>query len=370
MAKKRQQTAGVVGRAPLQQRVAVNLDAPTAAKQARRHRITTWAIWANVFVLVPLLVLVGAFYLSERVTGKSEAAQASSTQVNGSGGKASATLAIERWLARTPAPLPDGALVSWDGFETREAPPLPDNAPEGTQRPDYVQELHRFTLTDGKRLYDSEVLVNVHPAHGAKVIGTPTLLPRAAYNSAGWGSEVPWFGFDQNTDTGEADTAVEVWVAAFTSGSPKKLKQTVGDPHKNSAYVPLSGVKSAKFTITNAGTKTAENDDEPEPDWMIARVEIELTWEGQDEPEPGEQLTHATYDVLITDIDSATPKVVSWGGPGTGPSLKPYSVALTGVTLKEPGENDSDSDTPGNLGLNDGSGEHSDDDAEDAPEGE
>ena len=368
MAKKQQpRTTPLTGRTQASQSVALNLDAPTAAKQNRRQRITTWAVWLNTFVLVPLLGLTGVLYLSDKFGTDDSARQLSSQEVNSAAGKATATLAMQKWLAAKPEPLPDGRVISWDGYVDREAPPLPADAPQGTQRPEYLEQMHHFTLTDGKRLYDSDVLVHVDDVYGAKAIGTPTLLPRPAYNSGGWGGEVDWFGFDTGTDTTGADTAVQSWVDAFISGSPKKLKQSVGDPSKEHAYVPLSDVSSAEFTITTTATKTPASKDDPKPKWMIARVQLDITWDGQKEPEPGEQVSSATYDVLIVGTNTATPKVVSWGGPGTGPELKKYSVALSGVTLREPGENDNSNE--GDLGLTSTSGVGSPGDGEgDEPE--
>ncbi|MHA3723753.1 hypothetical protein ACXR2T_07730 [Leucobacter sp. HY1910] len=350
MAKKKQTTPG---RGPLhqgQQRVAVNLDAPTAAKQQQRRKITRWAIWSNSFVLVPLVGVVGLLYLAENFNKVDEASVVSSRTINSSGGKASANIAMKQWLKSVPAPLPKGEIVAWDGYDERVAPPLPDDAPEGVKRPTYTQELHHFTLTDGVRFYDSDVLVHVDEVLGAKVVSSPTLLPRAAYVTGGWSGEMPWFGFQQNTTNHDITPAVQEWVEAFVSGSPKKLKQAVSDPAADHSYVPLSNVESAAFSVPATATKEPKTKEDPPPTWLIARVELEVTWKDQDELEPGERLSKVAYDLLVTGIDSATPKVVSWGGPGSGPDLRKYSVALKGLELDEPGEHDTD--RPDGLGTN------------------
>src|SRR5699024_12355129 len=59
----------------------------------------------------------------------------------------------------------------------------------------------------------------------------------------------------------------------------------------------------------------------------ILRLDLTLRWEGQAISEESKESV-ISYDLLISGIDSASPRVTSWGAPGTGPDLEDYSVAL------------------------------------------
>ena len=315
---------------------AVNPEAPSIAKQARKQRNLRILVRAMVFVVTPIIGLGLVVTLFGSQASSTEGASVTSQEVNDSVGKATATVGLTGWLASTPAPLPNGSLVSWDGFTVREAPPLPPNAPSGQQPPSYVEEVHTFTVTDGESIFDAVVLVHADEKAGAKMVGSPTLMPRPTLTEASWAGEVPWFGFISAPNDAEIEPAVTAWADAFASGSPKSLKQSTGDPSKANSYVPLTGAESATVEIVATGIQEPENEDAPAPTWMIARVNLTVTWSAAEKLEPGQQLSTITYDLLIDGIDTATPRVVSWGGSGTGPLLQPYSVALSGVKLTEP----------------------------------
>ena len=42
--------------------------------------------------------------------------------------------------------------------------------------------------------------------------------------------------------------------------------------------------------------------------------------------------TSVSYDVLVQDPGTASPKVVAWGAAGSGPSLDAYQNAITDIT--------------------------------------
>ena len=316
--------------------LALNPEAPSIAKQARKQKQMRFLVRAMVFVVTPLVALglLATMFSPSNKAGSSDTV--SSTQVNDSVGKATASVGLTGWLASIPAPLPNGALISWDGFTVREAPPLPADAPAGQVPPTYVEEVHEFTVTDGISLYDAVVLVHADERAGAKMVGSPTLLPRPILKEASWAGEVPWFGFIAAPSDADIEPAVTAWVDAFASGSPKALKQSTGDPEKAHSYVPIAGAESAKAEVVATGVLAPETDDESAPTWMLARVDVTVEWIETGELKPGEQRSVISYDLLIDGIDTATPRVVSWGGSGTGPSLRAYSVSLNGVKLDEP----------------------------------
>ena len=60
-----------------------------------------------------------------------------------------------------------------------------------------------------------------------------------------------------------------------------------------------------------------------------------LPWNGQGADDSGAQ-TLATYDLLVTGADTAAPRVVAWGGAGTGPTLSAYDNAVAGQIDEQP----------------------------------
>ncbi|MBC9927280.1 hypothetical protein [Leucobacter sp. cx-169] len=333
--------------------VAENPSSLTVIKQASRKKLLRFAVYVMAFGLVPLCIGIVLIMFTESGSGKGDAnASVTSESVNGALGKAAATLAISDWLGQDPQPLPGGTVISWDGFTERDAPaPKTDSEVKVT----YAEELHRFTLVDSAgRVFDSQVMVLVDGVRGTKAVGTPTLMPRPANATSEFTGEVPWFGYTNTTAPDPVVTAVQGWAEAFTSGSPKRLKQEVADPTADHAFVPLAGVATVEQKIIASAVLTPAEPDSPAPTQMLARVELMLTWvdaPAQDTTAAAPTLTPVTFDVLITGIDTASPRVVSWGGVGDGPTLKPYSSALVGVSLKEPEKKSADGEpvTPGSA---------------------
>lgn len=320
--------------------VAINPSSATVASQMAKRKGLVLVFRIMAIGLVPIAFFLSAATFLEATSSKQAPPDLSSHTVNGAGGKAAAINQVQQWLKSEPAPLPDGQMVSWDGYTERKAPePLKEN----DVRPRYVEQAHYFTLRSGDQVYDSQVLVLVDGIHGVKTVDTPTLLPRPVEATSDWAGETPWFGFRSATPSDAVITAIETWADAYVSGSPKRLKQVTGDGKEGRSYVPLSGARGVTVEVKTAGVlapKTlAEEETWKEPNQLIARVEMAVHWEGQPEPKPGDDSSPITFDVLVTDIHSATAQVVSWGGAGSGPELTPFSIGLDGVTLKEPSEN-------------------------------
>ena len=69
------------------------------------------------------------------------------------------------------------------------------------------------------------------------------------------------------------------------------------------------------------------------------RVDLNLDWATAAPPtqepvadSPDTLRPPVTFDVLVTGADTAAPRVVAWGGPGTGPTLVPYGNAVPADT--------------------------------------
>jgi hypothetical protein len=87
-----------------------------------------------------------------------------------------------------------------------------------------------------------------------------------------------------------------------------------------------------------------------DPTTMAVRVELAITWPsaeptsqtaGPTTPpaEPPDAAARVAFDVLVTGADTAAPRVVAWGGPGTGPELTPFrnAVPTSRTTPNNPG---------------------------------
>ena len=317
----------------------LNPASQTVQSQLATRKLLRGSVWF-LLACIPVFTLSSLMQFSNS-TADDGVNTVTSEDVNSSEGKAAAVVAVNQWLASAPSPLPSGTLVSWDGFEVEHAP-KPKNDGAVTEKVTYSQERHRFTLTDGVTIFDSQVLVLTDGARGVKTVGTPTLLPRPAEATSNWRGEVPWFGYSNGQISEEMTTAINGWAHDLASGSPRKLKDRVGDPDANRSYVPLTGIAAIQEVRVDAvGYVTPppeEKQKAPKPKQMLARVSVMVAWEGQPDPEVGSQFTPITYDVLVDDADTSAPRVVSWGGAGSGPELRKFSVGLNGVKLKEPRE--------------------------------
>lgn len=290
------------------------------ARRQRRFRLAVWALLATLpLVALALIAAVGS------LVGRGDTAQAAG--VTDPGGRSAAMEAVTDWLGQDPAPVPGGRLVSWDSEE-----PLPTYEPKDTDSVDVVGSMptlsaHYLTVRDDLDVvYRVEVLVATNPAGESASIGLPSLLPVAP--SSGWESSVsPWLNLPSGVASDTVQTAVEEWVGAFTSGDPVKLRLAVGDPDESHSYMPLTGVADATVTV-KAAAFLPDQDGNPTGQ-QVVQVQVSFEWAGLDEGPGGP----VTYDLLVAGADSAAPRVVAWGGAGTGPVLTQYGNALVGQEL-------------------------------------
>lgn len=315
--------------------------APSIASSASKRKWARRGLLTIAFGVAPLtcaIFLNGVFAPPASSVG--DDASANSLSVNQSLGKARAVEAVSAWLAAQPTPLPGGRVVSWDGYETLVAPE-PINSKQKSSTATYDVEVHHLTLATGSGetviYYDSEIEVHVDQVLGAKITSTPTLILRAPSNTGAWPSESVWTGYPTSDSPQAVQDAVTAWAAAYTSGRPEGLRLSVGDPEAAHSYLPLTGITQATATII-ASSKIALPDPEAEPTQMLVRVTLAVVWDGQPVPNPNNPGSTAlpllTYDLLVDDAATAAPRVVSWGGPGSGPSLTAYSTAVDGADVQ------------------------------------
>lgn len=290
---------------------------PDTEKLVRRMKWYRRLIWAVlvVFPVMGLALFVGASSLKAAAETEPVAVEVDTDA------RAVAMTAVEVWLAGDPAPLPGGRLVSWDEMQTLPAY-VPGPQDTGTTVAPDLQS-HTLTVRAGSMRYRVQVLVAKNRSGELSTIGAPSLLPVAP--SSDWATTVsPWPNHLSTTPSDDVQTAVGAWTEAFTSGDPGKLRLVVGDADSSHAYQPMTGVVGADVTVNGAAWLT---DDAGQPtSSMLVQVKVVFRWPDTD---PRSQApAGAMYDLLVEGANSAAPRVVAWGGAGTGPVLTAYQNAV------------------------------------------
>ena len=133
--------------------------------------------------------------------------------------------------------------------------------------------------------------------------------------------------------------AVNAWARAFTSGDPAQLRLLVADEDATHSYVPLPAVELLEAEVLGAAPApdavTADADGRSvDPDILMVRADLILGWPGQktQDRNPAD-FASSTFDLLVVGTNTASPRVVAWGGPGAGPTLTQYGNAAAGVEI-------------------------------------
>lgn len=298
-------------------------DSPAEKSIAKRTKRWRYFVWASV-ILLPIALLGDLALLGSHTATKTSMSGAVSSP-----GEAVAWQTVRSWLAETPSPLPDGKIVAWQG-----ATPVPtyhaakhSSAAGGAV---YTAEIDRFVLTGReKRIYEVSVEVATSPDGSAVAVSGPSLTPGPS-NLKSPSVDGPWPGLTATANVPSAVTqAIDGWAQAYTSGSPSKLHLAVGDPNQGAYFAPLYGVSSVTATPTWAAPVGA-----PSAGAMTVEVTLNITWKGQSSGTTGNSGVsgstasppQTTLDLLVERANSAAPVVVSWGPPGTGPTLTPYHI--------------------------------------------
>lgn len=312
--------------------VRVNPDAPAVAKADRQQKWLRRALLTIAFGGVPAMVFLG-LSMYQQSTADASGAGVSDTSIvaNDSSGKAAAISALAEWIGASPSPLPGAVVLSWDGY-TVEEPPMPEDGDE-TKRATYAFERHAFTVQRGSTFFRASVEVAVDAIVGAEVTSAPSLIPIPPVDRVS-GVDA-WFATSSATVTPQMEQAIESWAAAFTSGSAESLHQVIQDQDSNRSYVPLRGVDELREVEVIEATEHPSDTVENGAELVIARVGLRLWWEGgrpQLEENERETLPEPiVYDVLIERANTATPIIVAWGPPGSGPELEAYTNAVAAI---------------------------------------
>ena len=297
----------------------------SGARIRRRARVFRVYLWAAAG-LCPLLLLA---LLAVFTAPAAPAPPGRSDEV--SPGRAAATGRVLDWLAGPDPGLPGGRLLMFTGAHPVDTPTTDDT----TGDPAVSVEVDAFVVVDDRgNTFTAAVQVAVDGHGRAAVLSGPSLTPLPQPDQDLTRNAGPWPGRASVQPTAPVTAAVRVWATAFTSGDPAALRLSVGDPDPGRGYLPLTGVARARTTVGSATVLDAAT--------VVVRVELAVTWAptgtGQTaaapavpaagNPAAGTPRRVIGFDVLVTGADGAAPRVVAWGGPGTGPELTPFQNAV------------------------------------------
>lgn len=316
-------------------------DLPDGRKLEHRGRLYRLYI-RSAMVLAPVLLIANLLLLGQDNTPAPVAPSGLSDTAN----RSVAQVSVERWLAARPSPLPSGYVVGWDGAKRVADAPADE---KGGASP-YRLTAHTFTVAtkgDTSRTYTVQVLLATSSIGGAVPVGEPALIPQPSTNDADLAGASRWPSLPSAAVSDAVESTVKLWAKAFTSGDADELRIAVGDPAKKHTYLPLAGVVLADTTVGEAAAlwaaghpTTDEQAAGTPPNRVVVSVELRLLWASDlqaDEPPSTSDAPVVTYDVVVAGANTASPRVVAWGGPGTGPTLKAFSNAVTTTDVVESG---------------------------------
>ncbi|XBH22998.1 hypothetical protein V5R04_07245 [Jonesiaceae bacterium BS-20] len=292
-------------------------DLPDYEKIEKRYRRTRRAVriwWFSApVVLFAVLAMIGQILGAEDTGSQGETLSPT---------RAQAIASVEQWLERTPSPLPGAHVLTWESATALQLAEGVSPAEVDT----YTRESHVVTLLTAT---GATVKVNV-------LIASDGLGRAAALTEPSLQATLPvpeelsqallWPGMAPAALATPAEQAVESWASAFGSGDPVALRQVVGDPNAANVYLPLTGLDAVDVSI---GATAQVQDKAGNPTGaVIANVTLTLNWTGVAKPVNEDSLPTVAYDLLIDGADTGAPRVVAWGGAGTGPSLQAYGNAV------------------------------------------
>lgn len=302
---------------------------PPSTGRVRTVKVALWSVLVAGVLAPIMLIAAGAAVLK----ANSLVAATGAPVAVSSPGRLAATIAINRWLASTPAPLVSGQVMSWDGSRIIPTTVVTDrNGKTTSPQVGYVSEIDSFSLVDGFGLqYTASIQVQVDPrTKTGSAVGSPSLLPVVGKASDSWQNGGPWPGLTGTSVPDAIHKATAGWASAYISGDGSSLRIAVGDPDPNHMYVPLSGVDQVGSDVVVGAVLNLAD-----PSVMIVQVKLVMHWVSQpalsstdlaNKDRPG-----IVLDLLVERANTAAPVITAWGAPGAGTTLTRYGNAVDGT---------------------------------------
>lgn len=304
---------------------------PVMSRKERGVKSLRRYVWFSSLAFVPLLFLTLFLAASTYVAQPATSSSVGATLSNDQALERSLVLQeVTTWLNKDPSPLPNTRIVGWDGLDTVPAPAKPQGPEQ--EWPEY--RTHRVsvvqTLKSGHEdvtLFYTVSVTIADDGFGPAVVGKPSALPAPTPAER---SDIPmWPGGKATEVSNDVQVAVKSWAEAFSSGDSAKLRVLVGDSSSEHFYQPLPGVEVIDVTVAGAMVAPWEKTDSDKPiSDIVVRANLSVRWNGQGATQT---FTPMSYDLLVVGANTAAPRVIAWGGAGSGPNLKAGYNALTGV---------------------------------------
>ncbi len=271
-------------------------------------RLLRWQRWIAI-----MLLLIVAYLMSNPPDASKPAPAADLDPA----GRVESWALTEQWLAKGALGA-DARIVSWNGQS-------------------------HATVSDGSK--DMTLSVNtliVDSAAGWWRVRT-TVTPDGRLS--GWPSveRLDLAGADDKGDTGMwkdtlgqltasdmLDTTVRKWADAFMGSDSDMLTVLVNDPDPNAWYRAQGLGKAAAATIDGGAYLDKGNVDRNERRSDRAALRVTVTVAHADAGDGSAAQSQYSYDLLVADPDG-TPRILAWGAPGTGATLREHGNRAPGA---------------------------------------
>lgn len=227
-------------------------------------------------------------------------------------GKQAAYSAVSDWIVDSNPLGADASIVSWDGAK-RVGSSAADKGTKAYQ--------HKLTVrTD----YGWWSVVCTVTGDG-KTVGQPS-ASRVQVDE-GRDDGLGWAGALSDLSASDALTRLMTSFGGALAGfDADKLTVVVADPDPDAVF-PVLGLGDVKgVTIDKASYLKSGKVDKDSNTSDLAAVRITITLAARSDHDSD---TRMTYDVKVSDPDG-TPKILAWGPPGSGDTLRNYSNKWAG----------------------------------------
>lgn len=297
----------------------------------RRSIRTRWVI--RITLVLALVTTVLSFLALAFNFNTDSTDNTTSVDVTNPPGRSVAWQTVNEWITGNTA-LHGGKVLSWDSATQQQWTDL-DRDSDG-QHPDYQLWTHTFTLTKDARFYETSVKVAVSDVLGERVIAGPSLMERAPSDDT-FGSVSGWPGLVSATVTQPVTEAITQWASLYTGSDPTQLRLATGDPNTSHSYQPLTGAAGATAEIDWSAIFPSGEGEPDKTDVMVVQTRLLVPPSGDAlTADPDAKPVTITFDVRVENADTASPRVVAWGGPGSGPTLRAYQNAVDSSRVNSP----------------------------------